>query len=242
MCQALHPKRRAVASVPPPAAVLPENLLNHHDPNSNCNNNKDKDEDDPDDDNEDNDDIDDINNVIHSRTGAAMYGNDKNNEDGNNDDDNDNNNDDNNDGNDVKIDVFNIMNACQIHHPHANRLVIDIAGIAAGDLGCQCREHKVCCGMVVDVDIVVHLHHMKILVPHVFLGKNHIREETAITLNWVTNGFECCRVGFLPLPYVPDAALYDGALCQVIEVFDKDDPSHKNWAKWKKLMGLRVRW
>ncbi len=82
--------------------------------------------------------------------------------------------------------------------------------------------------MIVNVDIVVPLCHEKILVPDVFLDNDHIREETDITVNWVTNGFECCRVGFLSLPNVPNAALYDGALCQVLEVFDKDDPSCAN--------------
>jgi hypothetical protein len=107
------------------------------------------------------------------------------------------------------IDVFNIMNAFRIHHPHANSLVIDTAKIAADDLGCQCREHKVCCGLVVDVDIVVRLRHEKILVSDVFLGNDHIREETAITVNWMTNRFERCHVGFLLLPYVPNSTLYD---------------------------------
>ncbi len=45
-------------------------------------------------------------------------------------------------------------------------------------------------------------------------------------------------MGFLPLSYVPDAALYDGALCQVIEVFDKDESSRTNWAKWKQHNGF----
>ena len=81
--------------------------------------------------------------------------------------------------------------------------------------------------MIVNVDIVVPLCHEKILVPDVFLDNDHIREETDITVNWVTNGFECCHVGFLPLPYVPNAAL-----------FDKDDPSCANWAKWKKHNGF----
>ena len=225
MCQAPHPKRRTVASVPAPATVLPDNLLNHCEPNGNGNDNKDKDEDDPDDNNEGNNDVDNNNNLIHSGTGAIMYGN------GNDDDDNDNDNDDNNDRNNVEIDVFNITNVCQIHHPYENRLVIDIAGIAAGDLGCQCREHKVCCSVVVDVDIVVRLYCKKVLVTDAFFGKDHIREETAITVNWVTNGFERCHVGFLLLLYVPDATLYDGALYQVIEAFGKDDPSRANWAK-----------
>ena len=76
----------------------------------------------------------------------------------------------------------------------ANGLVIDITKIAVGDLGCQCREHKVCCGEVVDVDIVVRLCREKIGVLDIFLGKDNMWEETAITINWVTNGFECCLV------------------------------------------------
>jgi hypothetical protein len=48
-----------------------------------------------------------------------------------------------------------------------------------------------------------------------------------------TDGFDCCRVGFLPCQYVPDAAVYDGILCQVIEVFGKDDPSCAISDKWK---------
>ncbi len=65
--------------------------------------------------------------------------------------------------------------------------MIDIAGIAVGDRGCQCKEHKVCCGKVDDVDIVVRLRRKEILVPDDFLGKGNMREETAITVNWVTN-------------------------------------------------------
>ena len=65
-----------------------------------------------------------------------------------------------------------------------------------------------------------------------------MREETAITVNWVTKGFEQCRVGFLPLLYVPNATVYDGALCQVIEVFDKDESSRANQAKWKQHNGF----
>jgi hypothetical protein len=115
---------------------------------------------------------------------------------------------------------------------HAEGLVIDIVGIAAGDRGCQCKEHRVCCGKVVDVDIVVRLRRKEIL------GKGNMREETAITVNWVTNGFEQCRVGFLLLSYVPDAAIYDGALCQIIEVFDKNESSRANRAKWKQHNGF----
>ena len=129
------------------------------------------------------------------------------------------------------------MKACRMSDPciFANDLVIDIVQIAAGDRGCRCREHKVCCGKVVDVGIVVCLRHKKILVPY---GKDNMREETTIPANWVTNRCKHCHVGFLPLPYVPNAAVYDGALCQVIEVFDKDDLSRANQARLKKPNGF----
>jgi hypothetical protein len=53
----------------------------------------------------------------------------------------------------------------------------------------------------------------------------------------VTDGFDCCCVGFLPHQYVPDAAVYDGILCQVM-VFGKDDPSCAISNKWKKHKGF----
>ncbi len=54
----------------------------------------------------------------------------------------------------------------------------------------------------------------------------------------VTDGFDCCHVGFLLCQYVPNAAVYDGILCQVIEVFGKDDPSCAISDNWKKHKGF----
>ena len=76
-----------------------------------------------------------------------------------------------------------------------------------------------CCGEVLNVEIVVRLRPKEVLVLDDFLGEGNTRKETAITVNWVPNGFEQCRGGFLPPGYVLDAVRYDGALCQVIEVF-----------------------
>ncbi len=59
ICQAPHPKCRAVASVPTPDEAPLDNLLNPHDRDSNGNNNEDKDEDIPDSDDEDKEDIND---------------------------------------------------------------------------------------------------------------------------------------------------------------------------------------
>ncbi len=83
------------------------------------------------------------------------------------------------------------VKACQMWiHREKEGLVIDIADIDTGDHVCRCKKHKVCCGKVVDVDIVVRLHRKEILVPDDFLGKGSTREETAITVNWVMNRFE----------------------------------------------------
>ncbi len=198
MCQAPHPKRRAVDSVPAPCAAPPND--------------------------------DDDNDVAFSKSMSdkvtslpspcAVPPNDDNDDD----------------------DAFS-KSVSDVDLPRAEGLVIDIAGIAMGDCGCQCKEHKVCWGKVVDVYIVVRLRRKEILVPDDFLGEGSMREETAITVNWVTNGFERCRVGFLPLLFVPNAAVYDGTLCQVIEVFDKDmNLLAQIGLNGNNIMGLRARW
>jgi hypothetical protein len=45
------------------------------------------------------------------------------------------------------------------------------------------------------------------------------------TVNWVSDGIDRCRIGFLPKAYVPHAKMWDGALCQVVYVGAADDPS-----------------
>ena len=50
------------------------------------------------------------------------------------------------------------------HHPSG--LVLDIVHIAAGNQGCRCEEHKVCCGEVVDKYFAVRLGMERILVPN----------------------------------------------------------------------------
>ena len=44
------------------------------------------------------------------------------------------------------------------------------------------------------------------------------KEETAIVAIWVTDGIDCCRVGFVPRHLVRHATRYDGALAQVTRV------------------------
>ncbi len=60
----------------------------------------------------------------------------------------------------------------------------------------------------------------------------------AITVNWVSNRIDCCHVGLLPRAFVVQGSIWDGILCQVVEVFGKDDPSKLCHAKWHQNMGF----
>jgi len=72
----------------------------------------------------------------------------------------------------------------------------------------------VCCGDLLEEDSVVRLRMERILVPNFLAGKGRKkREVTAITVNWVTDGVDCCCVGFLPRAYALERAIYDGVLC-----------------------------
>jgi len=77
--------------------------------------------------------------------------------------------------------------------------VLDIIGIAAGERWRRCEDNMVCCGNLLKEDSVVRLCMERILVPNFLARKGRKkREVTAITVNWVTDGVDRCRVGFLP--------------------------------------------
>ena len=78
--------------------------------------------------------------------------------------------------------------------------VLEIVGTAKADRGRRCEEHSCCGKEVLAEDVVVRLRWEQILVPN-RLGRGY-REETAYTVNWVTDGQDRCRVGFLPRAYV----------------------------------------
>ena len=72
------------------------------------------------------------------------------------------------------------------HHPAP--IVIHIVGTEVADNDRLCEEH-VCCGEVLEEDVVVRLRRVQVVVDG--------REETAVAAVWVTGGMDCCRVGFL---------------------------------------------
>jgi hypothetical protein len=84
-------------------------------------------------------------------------------------------------------------------------MVLEIVGMAQGDRGRNCDEHT-CCGEVLEEDVVVCLRREQILAPNK-LGKGE-KEETAYTVNWVTDGHDRCRVGFLPHAYVAQGGCF----------------------------------
>jgi hypothetical protein len=52
------------------------------------------------------------------------------------------------------------------------------------------------------------------------------------------DGVDCCHVGYLLQAYALDSTIYDGVLCQVTEVFEKNGPSHVISEKWHKNKGF----
>jgi hypothetical protein len=100
--------------------------------------------------------------------------------------------------------------------------VVDVIGAKTGDQGCICEEHTSNCGELMAKNVVVCLRKVQIQVEG--------RDETAIAAYWVTDGVDCCRIGFLPCHMVRHPTRYHGALSQVTRVFNMD-PTCCNTAK-----------
>ena len=112
-------------------------------------------------------------------------------------------------------------------------MVLDVVGTARGDRGRNCDEHEIC-GEVLEEDVVVRLRWEQ-TVPNK-LGKG-FKEETAYTVNWVTDGQDRCRVGFLPRAYVAQGGIFDGVLCQVVRIGNESDNDKNERAKVRHSCG-----
>jgi len=119
---------------------------------------------------------------------------------------------------------------------HPPGMILEIVGTAGIDCGRSCEEHK-CCGSVLREDVVVRIRKEQILVPDFISGMGTKKERTALTVNWVSDGIDRCRVGFLPHAYVAQGKLFDGVLCQVVEVIEKNDPSQARRSKYHSNKG-----
>ena len=74
---------------------------------------------------------------------------------------------------------------------HPSGVVVDVVGTNKGDRGCSCEEHPDGCGAAVLVsDVIVRVRKEQILVEAGFLGQGRMREETALTVNWVSDGID----------------------------------------------------
>ncbi len=97
---------------------------------------------------------------------------------------------------------------------HPTGVVVEIVGKEVSDRGRSCEEHPNNCGEVLAEDVVVRLPKVQIQVEG--------QEETAIAAYWLTDGVDCCHVGFLPRHMVKQAECYDEAFAQVTRVFNAD--------------------
>ncbi len=115
---------------------------------------------------------------------------------------------------------------------HPPGIILEVVGTASPHSRCSCKEHDCCGSKVLQEDVVVHLCLDQILVPDNITGKGKMKEEMAITVNWVSDGVDCCHIGFFPRAYVVQGEIWDGVLCQVVDVFEKNDPSKLGQKKW----------
>ena len=118
-----------------------------------------------------------------------------------------------------------------IQHPGHTPL-IDIVGINASGNGRSCEEHKCCGRHVIAIDVVLRLRSVQVRVDNV--------EKPAIAANWVTDGIDRCRVGFLKAKYAEKEGSreeYDGRLVQVVSICDKNSESLEDCAAVRKFYG-----
>ena len=99
---------------------------------------------------------------------------------------------------------------------HPSGVVIDILGTEDPSMGRSCEQHDIC-GSVLQLDTVVRLRSAQVMVDG--------QEKTVIEALWVTDGIDCCRVGFLPKRCVKDRGAYECQLCQIIEILDGESES-----------------
>jgi hypothetical protein len=74
---------------------------------------------------------------------------------------------------------------------HPSGVVIDVVETNRGDHGHSCEEHPDACGTaVLTDDVIVRIRKEQILIKDCFRGKGKMKEETALTINWVSDGID----------------------------------------------------
>ena len=120
--------------------------------------------------------------------------------------------------------------ACRMSsHPCGD--TVEIVGVNSPTNGRSCEEHPIC-GEVVIEHVVLHLRMVQVLM--------NKQEQSAIAAFWVSDGIDCCRIGYLPKAYVKNWKQYDGALVQVVGVHSGDSDSPMKHKKFHRSHGLAV--
>lgn len=115
---------------------------------------------------------------------------------------------------------------------HPSGITVEIVGIESSTNGRSCEEHDIC-GSILTEDIVVRLRKVQIV-----NGKGV--EETAIAANWVSDGIDRCRVGFLQRHLIKHCKRYDGALAQITEIYTADSESPMKRKKNRHNLGCCI--
>ena len=90
----------------------------------------------------------------------------------------------------------------------------DIVGINCGDNGHSCEEFPVC-GDALKHDSLVRLRSEQMMIEDV--------EQAVMSVFWVMDGVNHCRVGFLPKHFLHHKQAYDGRLPQITQFLVKSD-------------------
>lgn len=113
---------------------------------------------------------------------------------------------------------------------HPSGISVEIVGLKSSDHGRSCEAHTVC-GSVLKIDSVVRFRAEQVYI--------NDKEETALSVYWVTDGVDRCKVGFLPRHLVKHKQDYDGKIAQIVEFLEtSESPSDR--AKSKRNMGVAV--
>ena len=115
------------------------------------------------------------------------------------------------------------------YHPHGD--TVEIVGVNSPTIGRSCEEDHIC-GEVVIEDVVLRLRKVQV--------RMNQQEQSAIAAFWVSDGIDCCRIGYLPKAYVKNWKQYDGALVQVVEVYSGDSDSPMKHQKFHRNHGLAM--
>ena len=111
---------------------------------------------------------------------------------------------------------------------HPTGVTFDIVGIERGDQGRTCDEHEDACGSaVLKEDAVVRIRKVQIVAN----GK----EESALAAYLISDGIDCCRVGFLRRHLLTKCDEYNGRIGQITNMCSlSESPTmrRKNKQNW----------